>query len=467
VRPVGDIGDGADHQGRLATIVASIDGDRSPAAIAAAVGRLIGDRSFVGGDRLPTVRTLARSLDVSPSTVTEAWRRLQHAGLVSTEGRRGTFVRSRRQPDEAGRFWQVPVDPDAYRLDLSTGTPDPRLLPPLGPALAALQDEPPVSSYLDAPTLPQLAEVLRSDWPFPPEALTVVDGAMDALDRIIAATITFGDRVVVETPGFPPALDMLELAGAELVPVPVVDGGPDLAAMAAAVAADASAILLQPRSHNPTGWGMDADRAAGIARLVANTDVLVIEDDHSGTVSGAPLHSVGSHQPDRVVHVRSFSKAYGPDLRLAAIGGRADVVDAVVHRRQLGPAWSSRLLQGVLLRLLQDPDVDRLVARAADRYAERRRSLTTALAERGVDLPGRTGFNLWMPVEDETNALIALSARGIGAAPGSPFEAGRAHGHHLRLTVSTVDDDVPGGLARLADDLVAAASVPAGRRVAT
>ena len=174
-------------------------------------------------------------------------------------------------------------------------------------------------------------------------------------------------------------------------------------------------------------------------------------------MSGAPLHSVGSHQPDRVVHVRSFSKAYGPDLRLAAIGGRADVVDAVVHRRQLGPAWSS----------LQDPDVDRLVARAADRYAERRRSLTTALAERGVDLPGRTGFNLWMPVEDETNALIALSARGIGAAPGSPFEAGRAHGHHLRLTVSTVDDDVPGGLARLADDLVAAASVPAGRRVAT
>ena len=447
--------------GHLATITNAVDGDRSPSAIAASVGRLIGHGSLGAGDRLPTIRVLARALEVSPSTITDAWRRLQSAGLVATEGRRGTFVRGRRQPDEAGRFWQVPVDPRTYRLDLSTGTPDPHLLPPLGPALAALHDEPPVVSYLDAPTLPDLADRLRDDWPFPPETLTVVDGAMDALDRVIGATVTYGDRVIVETPGFPPALDMLELAGAELVPVPVIDGGPELSSLAVAVAGGATALLLQPRSHNPTGWSMDADRVARIADLLRGTDILVIEDDHSGTVAGAPLHSIGTHLPSQVVHVRSFSKAYGPDLRLAALGGTASVVDAVVHRRQLGPAWSSRLLQGVLLHLLSDPEADRLVSRAAATYTARREAITMALAERGITIPGRSGFNLLMPIADETNALIALSARGIGAAPGSPFQVGPNRAHHLRLTVSTVDDDID----TLADDLAEAASIPAGRRM--
>ncbi len=102
-----------------------------------------------------------------------------------------------------------------------------------------------------------------------------------------------------------------------------------------------------------------------------------------------------------------------------------------------------------------------MVSRAAATYTARREAITMALAERGITIPGRSGFNLWMPIADETNALIALSARGIGAAPGSPFQVGPNRAHHLRLTVSTVDDDID----TLADDLAEAASIPAGRRM--
>ena len=55
------------------------------------------------------------------------------------------------------------------------------------------------------------------------------------------------------------------------------------------------------------------------------------------------------------MHIRSFSKSHGPDLRLAAVGGAGDVVTAVANRRLLGPGWSSRILQAVLLELLRDP----------------------------------------------------------------------------------------------------------------
>ena len=55
------------------------------------------------------------------------------------------------------------------------------------------------------------------------------------------------------------------------------------------------------------------------------------------------------------MHIRSYSKSHGPDLRLAAVGGAGDVVDPVANRRLLGPGWSSRILQAVLVELLRDP----------------------------------------------------------------------------------------------------------------
>lgn len=445
----------------LAAITNAVGTNVGPAEIASAIGRLISDGTIPSGNRLPTVRALARNLNVSPSVVADAWRRLDHAGLLTTEGRRGSFVRSRRQPEDPGRFWQVPVNPHTYRLDLSTGTPDPALLPPLGPALAALRDQPPVSSYLDQPTLPALSELLRQRWPFEPEALTVVDGALDALDRIIAETVNYGDRVLVEDPGFPPTIDMLELAGAELIPVPVIKGGLDPEALARGLTAYPSLLVFQPRAHNPTGWSHDAERIDQLADLLEGPDLLVIEDDHSGEVSGAALHSLGSRLPDRVIHIRSFSKAYGPDLRLAAVGGAGPVIEAMVHRRQLGPAWSSRLLQGVLLELLTDPGTADTVALAAESYAGRRSSVIKSLVERGVSVPGTSGFNLWLEVGDETNALIALSAQGIGAAPGSPFMVSPGSTPHLRLTLATVAE----GSDDLAEALADAASIPPGRRV--
>lgn len=44
------------------------------------------------GERLPTVRGLASSLGVAPGTVARAYRELEHAGIVETHGRHGTFV---------------------------------------------------------------------------------------------------------------------------------------------------------------------------------------------------------------------------------------------------------------------------------------------------------------------------------------------------------------------------------------
>lgn len=44
------------------------------------------------GTRLPTVRALATTLAIATNTVARAYRELEHAGVVTTRGRAGTFV---------------------------------------------------------------------------------------------------------------------------------------------------------------------------------------------------------------------------------------------------------------------------------------------------------------------------------------------------------------------------------------
>ena len=419
-----------------------IDG-RTADDIAGAIARHIRQAGLAAGTELPTVRALAGELGVSASTVSDAWRTLRSRGIIETDRRRGTTVRAERAAT-GERAWHVPVQPGALAVDLSTGTPDPALLPDLGAALARATDAHRVTSYLDRPVLPELEAELGRRWPFDPERITLLDGAQDALDRLISATVAFGDRVIVETPTFPPILDMLELAGAEIIGVPLDGDGPRLDALEAALAAEPSVAVLQPRAQNPTGVAWSAHRAAAIASLIDSHDLLVIEDDHSGMVAGAPLHSIGAFRPTQTVHVHSFSKSHGPDLRLAAVGGPADVVDRVVRRRQLGPSWTSRLLQQVLLDLLTDPLAQQAVAAAESTYRTRREQFVEALGAHDlpVDQQG-SGLNLWVPVDDERDALVALAAAGVGAAPGSPFLVEPAEHDHVRLTISAVDDPAP------------------------
>ncbi|GJM36915.1 MAG: GntR family transcriptional regulator [Acidimicrobiales bacterium] len=421
--------------------------ETSADGLARAIGSLINEDVLAEGDRLPTVRALAARLEVSPNTVSEAWRILQNHGAIRTDRRRGTTVRGRRSTG-IGRHWQVPVEPGTIELDLSAGTPDQTLLPPLGPVLQRLHADVAVTSYVDPPLLEDLEIELRRRWPFVPEAVTVVDGALDALDRVVVEYVRLGDVVVVEDPTFPPLLDMLDAVGAEVIGVPLDAEGPVVSALEDALRADPVALFTQPRAHNPTGIHTSRDRARAIAELVRDTRCVVVEDDHSGGAAGVAVESVGTIIPAQTVHIHSFSKSHGPDLRIAALGGAGELVGNIVRRRQLGPSWTSRLIQQILLTMLVDPATEQLVTDAARTYQRRRDRLRACLAEHGIDVNPGVGLNMWIPVEDEQRAVVALAAHSIGVSPGAPFRVGASTGRHVRLSVGTLAER---DIARVAD----------------
>lgn len=444
--------------------------ERSAAGIAAAVGRRIRSGALAPGTRLPTVREVARELRVSPATVNQAWRALAATGAIVARGRAGTFV-GELPPQPAGRYQRLHSPSDnAFRVDLSRGTPDPALLPDLAAALHALsRDTAPgdlSAHYLGEAVLPALAATLREDWPWPCERLAVLDGALDAVDRLLAAHVRFGDPVIVEDPCFPPFLDLLARLGARPIAVRLDESGFRPEEFARAFDGPAPrAVILQPRANNPTGASLDTARVRALAAVLAPHPAVIIEDDHSAGIATSPLRSLAARFPDRGVYLRSYSKSHGADLRLAVAGGPATLLDPVVERRMLGPGWSSRLLQRVLLTMLHDADARATVTRARLEYRRRATALRHALATHGVTVTPGDGINLWLPVHDENAAMISLAAAGIKAAPGGPFEVGpHPPTDHLRLTLGalTASTDLPWLAAELA---TATTATPTYRRI--
>lgn len=58
------------------------------------IAGLVAAGELTAGQKLPTVRQLAGDLGIAPNTVARAYRELEADGVLSTQGRRGTFVTS-------------------------------------------------------------------------------------------------------------------------------------------------------------------------------------------------------------------------------------------------------------------------------------------------------------------------------------------------------------------------------------
>jgi DNA-binding transcriptional MocR family regulator len=399
------------------------------------------------GQRLPSVRRLAAAAGISPATVAAGLAELRRRGVVVSEPRRGTRVGARPPLPSSLEI----VVPEGVR-DLSSGNPDPELLPDLA---AALRRCPlPVRLYGEVSELPELVDAARSTLRadgVPAGELGVLGGALDGIERALAAWLRPGDRVAVESPGYAPLFDLLRAHGLGLEPVPVDARGMLPERLDAALARGARAVAVTPRGQNPTGAALDEARAGELRAILASRpEVLLMEDDHLGAVAGTPLHTLAG-AGERWAATRSVSKSLGPDLRLAVLAGDDATVARVRGRQACGTGWVSHVIQRLVASLWADPEVTASVRHAAGVYAGRREALLAALRSQGLEAQGASGLNVWLPVREEAATVAALLARGWAVAPGSRYALSGQEGA-IRVTTAALD---PGDAEVLAADLAA------------
>lgn len=391
---------------------------------------------------LPPVRALAAELGVNRNTVALAYRRLVEAGVAETRGRGGTVIAPVPQLAREG----VGIEGDRVDLvDLSSGNPDPDLLPDILAAARSGHYRRPLYGVpaVDAGLADWACADFTKDLERPFRTL-VAHGAVDATERLLNAHLTRGDTVAIEDPCFLASIGTLRLNGYRSAPVQVDGAGMRPDALRAALKDGARAVVCTPRAHNPTGASLTEERAAGLRAVLADhPQVLVIEDDHFSAVSARPYHRLTPATTARWALVRSVSKFLGPDLRLALVAADAETAVRLEARLSAGATWVSHLLQHIVRVLLLDPGVLELHERAREAYAHRSGLLVDRLHAHGIEVPYRPdGLNVWVELDvDGRSAVEALARRGWAVRPGHLFARDPStHQGAIRVTSSTISE---------------------------
>ena len=357
-------------------------------------------------------------------------------GAIEPRGRNGTFVRPPTGPGGRAAYRRVTEGPGHFALDLSSGTPDPGAAPDLAPIVARVSRQSLTSSYLDHPVLPDAGGGLEASWPFPPESLTVVDGAMDALDRVARSCSGSATGWSSSTRRSRRSSTCSTSWAARSIGVDLDDEGIAADGLAARLAARPPRCSCSPARRTRPGSALAARPGRGARRLLAGT--------HHDRDRGRPRRrhldraavSLGTWLPaDRARPQLLEEPRPRPAPRRRR--RRGDLVDGGRQPPAARAGLVSRILQALLLELLATPATADVIAAPGRR---------TPAAGAGREGPRRPGVP-HRPRRDQpvgggrgrTVGHVALAARGIGVAPGGPFLV-RPDTDHLRVTVGLIPD---------------------------
>lgn len=411
--------------------------DRTKRGIARDMAGLIRRGMLPVGTKLPPIRDMAYVLGISPATISEALSELRKLKIITGKGRNGTWVSGDHFAAKPQRLMSFGNYGDNV-LDLSMAIPDISLLPSLEKALIHGAKAEGLNSYQRVRILPELEDAVQSSWPYEPEAFLATNGGYNAAYTLLHALIAPGAYIAIEDPTAMRLLDILEDFGAQIIPVVCDEQGPLPASLAAALDKKPAAFIFQPRVHSVTSHCMSHDRLMALGDVLEKHDTLIIEDDGVADISLSARQSLGSRFPDQVLHIISYSKTLGPDLRLAVLSGPLNLIEQIQSYRSFSSGWTSRILQSAVAWLIKDETTQQNLEKARQIYQQRARNFHQALASLGKNIPYNHGLCCFIPVESEQFALITLAARSIAVAPGTKFSVRSISA--IRLATSTLQD---------------------------
>ena len=249
----------------------------------------------------------------------------------------------------------------------------------------------------------------------------ITNGYQGALDLIVSALLQKNEKIWFEDPCYPHTRSAFEVAGVELVPIPI-DGEGMRVDVGLACAPRARLAVVTPSHQSPLGVALSLPRRLALLSWAAEARAVVIEDDGEFHYAGRPLPALKSLDRDsRVIYAGSLSKVLYPGLRLGYLVLSDELVgrfEAIMQASSAGvPAFEHR----VVTAFMAEGHFARHLKRMRNLYAARRRALAEALANVfgdrvAVDLqPG--GMHLIARVADgQRDIELARKAREAGLA---------------------------------------------------
>lgn len=427
--------------------------------LAGRIRRLIDEGELPPGAPLPPDRTLAAALAVGRTTVVSAYDLLAQEGKIVRRQGSGTKVapaplRPDRPADTTNPLFVHLLDPLDKIVQLTCAAPNAMPAPVTDAYRAALD----VEVVDDIGYHPLGYEGLRAALAdrytqrglrTTPGQILVTTGAQQALALLARLLVAPGDKVVVEAPTYPGALEAFRESTADFVGVPVGDTDGLVRAMRERPAV----VYLIPTHHNPTGAVMSTLARQRLAETAAETGVRVIEDEVLAELSfdrETPL-PIAAHGP--AVTVGSLSKVVWGGLRVGWVRAPEAVIMQLARLKAVHDLGSNYLTQVAAVSLVSS--LDSLRATRITALHEQHAALCFALhtyLPSWQFTPAAGGQCIWvrLPHGDAVSFAQLALRQGVAVLPGGSLDVTGAGNDHLRIPFMEPADVLTGAVRQLA-----------------
>ncbi|MBF6301395.1 PLP-dependent aminotransferase family protein [Nocardia amamiensis] len=429
--------------------------------LAARLRQLIDAGELPPGTGLPPDRVFARILSVGRSTVVAAYGLLEGEGRIVRRRGSGTRVAG-GAPTAAPTTTSAPMflhllEPDPEVISLACAAPDtppPEMTAAFAAILPELASITADIGYHPA-GCPTLREAIAQRYtrlgaPTHADRILVTNGGQQALSLLARAFIAPGDRVLLETPTYPGALEAFREQAAVLDALSVGFPG-----FEAAVRAHRPALAyLTPTFHNPTGTVLPRLVRRRIAEVAAAAGVPLIADEVLAEL-GFPGEVMPPYAADSddAISIGSLSKSIWGGLRIGWIRAPVPVIDRVTRLRAVHDLGGNLPTQLAAAKLL--PQLDLLCANHAAQRQSCHNALLGALAAHLPDWSVsavRGGQTLWvaLPYGDGNSFAQTALRHGVAVLAGSGLDVSGGSGEYIRLHFRHPESTLTAAVARLA-----------------
>ncbi|BBH48323.1 PLP-dependent aminotransferase family protein [Pseudomonas sp. KU43P] len=406
--------------------------------IADALEQDIGSGRLSAGERLPTLKDLAESLNVTPGTIGRAYDEAAKRGLVVGEVGRGTFVLQQR-PSSPSPAPAIPATPglrqhESGQIDLSIIKPnDAHMTDWLRGAITELAASPDLVQVLDYvtegghTTHKQAGAAWIQRWL--PEArwqqVVLTSGAQHGLLVAISSLSNSDDVILCESFCYPGIISLAHSLGRRLRGVAMDEHGLIPEALRAACEEHHPSLLVCVTTHqNPTNSIMPRERREAIAAIAREFDLFIVDDDIYGFLEPEPDYQpLAAYAPERSVYLTSLSKSVLPALRIGYLYAPPQTLSRLSSMVRSSVWMPSPLMAQLASNLINSGMADQLVKIQQDEAAARQQMAREILGKYKIRSQ-LNSFHLWLELPDPwTSDEFANLARnnGVTVVSGSQF----------------------------------------------
>ncbi len=266
----------------------------------------------------------------------------------------------------------------------------------------------------------------------PDNEILVTVGGSEAIDAALRALVNVGDEVIIPQPSYVCYEPMTRIAGG----VPVIlntKAENDFKVTAEelkALITDKTKVLILPYPSNPTGAIMEREDLVEIAKVLENTDIMVLSDEIYAELTFSGKSHVSPSSIDglweRTITVNGFSKAFSmTGWRLGYVCGPKPIIDEITKIHQFAIMSSPTTSQYAAIEALKNCDSD--VEYMMRQYDMRRRMIVSGFNKIGLTCREPKGAFYAFPSIKSTGMSSdefcekLLYSKNVAVVPGTAF----------------------------------------------